>query len=133
LTFDAHGNVYVVGRQPTASTTGTDKLLAFAPTTSGPWACASIAGQPWIDLDQAGQTHTYARSLLFGPGGYLYLPITSPTVSGGDTGAVRQYDLTTGNYTEFVAPFSGLRGLADWWWMTFGYTNPTTLAYQPPS
>lgn len=131
LTFGADRNLYVVGRQPSDSTNDTDKLLAFKPTATGPWACASIAGQRWIDLDQPGQPPTYARSLLFGPGGYLYLPMTG---SGGDAGAVRQYNLTTGQYTDFVPPFtSPSGGLADWWWMTFGYTNPTTLAYQPAS
>jgi hypothetical protein len=96
----------------------TDKVLVFNPTTG---AC-----RPWINLDQPGQ-NTYARGLVFGPGGKLYLPITAGSTT--DPGGVRAYDVYAHpvTYTEFVSP-TAVAG-ADWWYLTFGNTNPTTLAY----
>jgi hypothetical protein len=42
---------------------------------------------------------------------------------------VRKYDVTTKLFTNFVQP--GTMGQP--WYLTFGYTDPATLAYNPPS
>jgi hypothetical protein len=53
-----------------------------------------------------------------------------PLTSGGlDTGAIRRYDVTTKAFTNFVQPGT----LGQPWYLTFGYTDPATLAYNPPS
>jgi len=46
--------------------------------------------------------------------------------NGPDTGAVRRYDVTTDTYTNFVAPGGPLGSP---WYLTFGKTDPATLAY----
>ncbi len=68
----------------------------------------------------------FAQALLFGPGENLYVPITG---GGADAGSVRAYDLAAGNYRLLIAPIDG--GLQQPWYLTFGQTNPATLAYQP--
>lgn len=79
-----------------------------------------------IDLYAIGQPRAFAQALLFGPGRKLFVPI-----SGGDSaGQVRRYDLTTSppTYDEFVpAPPPDTSAL---WYLTFGKTNPGTLAYE---
>ena len=76
-----------------------------------------------IRLDQVGQPRAFAQALLFGPGGSLYVPISG---NGPDTGAVRRYDVKTQTFTNFVAPGGPL---GSGWYLTFGKTNPSTLAY----
>jgi len=60
-------------------------------------------------------------ALLFGPGGKLFVPIA-------ETGEVRRYDVSTNQYTytSFV-PAGG--PLVNPWYLTFGTTDPATLAY----
>ena len=73
-----------------------------------------------IDLWKAGQDpRAFAQALLFGPDGFLFVPITN-------TGAVRRYNVSTKAFDNFVAP----RGpLVQPWFLTFGNTNARTLAY----
>ena len=56
----------------------------------------------------------------FGPRGLLYAPIVT-------TGEVRAYDVRQKTFVDFVQP--GTPGLNAGWGLTFGQTNPTTLAY----
>jgi hypothetical protein len=100
-----NGNLYVAGRQPDTSLLY-DKILAFNPASG---ACVRS-----IDLEaQPGQPHTYARALIFSPGGKLYLPMTvgtttacptvaRPNAGGTDAGSVRAYDVSTGLYNDIV-------------------------------
>jgi len=123
VTIGRDQNLYVIGRANPNDPNATDKVLVLNPTTGG---C-----RPLINLDQPGaQQPSYAQSLLFGPGGLLYLPIRG---GGTDTGGVRAYDIYAHpvTYTLFVQPQQIGGEPADWWWLTFGKTDPTTLTYSP--
>ena len=74
-----------------------------------------------IDLDEIGQPRSSAQGLLFGPGGDLFVPSFQ-------TGEIRRYDVATGQYASFVAAGGSL---ATPWYLTFGNTDPSTLAYVP--
>jgi DNA-binding beta-propeller fold protein YncE len=125
VTIGPDQNLYVIGRRPdltvNPTAVNTDKVLVLNRTTG---AC-----RPWINLDQPTQEPpSYAQSLLFGPGGRLYLPIRG---GGLDTGGVRSYDLCAHpvTYTLVVQPQQIGSAVADWWFESFGRTDPTTLAY----
>ena len=74
-----------------------------------------------IDLDDPAQQENYAQAMVFGPDGRLFVAMTI-------TGEVRSYDVATLNYTSFVKPGTGLEFP---WYLSFGKTNPATLAYEP--
>ena len=125
VTIGPDQNLYVIGRRPdlTANPTAvnTDKILVLNRWTG---AC-----RPWINLDQPSQAQpSYAQSLLFGPRGRLYLPMRG---GGVDTGGVRSYDIYAHRvtYTLFVQRQQIDGAVADWWFLTFGHTDPTTLTY----
>jgi hypothetical protein len=114
VAFGPDGNLYVCSFR--ANSHDTDKVLEFDGQTG------AYLGK--IDLDAVGQPRAFAQALLFGPGGRLFVPITG---GGPDTGAVRSYDVTTRTFTNFVAPGT----LGQPWYLTFGNTDPATLAYNP--
>jgi sugar lactone lactonase YvrE len=115
LTFGPDGKLYVTSFQ--ASSTDIDRILIFNTATG---ACTDE-----IDLDQVGQSRAFAQEILFGPGGYLFVPITGVAPN---AGAVRRYDVSTKTFTNFIAP-SPEGPLGTPYGLTFGKTNPTTLAY----
>jgi hypothetical protein len=113
LTFGPNGKLYVTSFR--ADPNDIDRILIFDAAAG---ACADE-----IDLDQVSQPRAFAQYILFGPSGYLFVPITGNPPN---AGSVRRYDVNTKAFTLFVAPGPSLgsgRGL------TFGKTNPTTLAY----
>ena len=75
-----------------------------------------------ILLDEAGQPRASAQALLFGPDGKLFVPISA----GATAGQVRRYDVLTKTFNTFVQ--SGILGSP--FYLTFGGTNPATLAYE---
>jgi hypothetical protein len=76
-----------------------------------------------IDLfDPATQPRAFAQAMLFGPGGKLYVPISS-------TGEVRAYDVGTGDYDILVPATIDGGQLLNPLFLTFGQTDPTTLNY----
>jgi hypothetical protein len=79
-----------------------------------------------IDLwrPDLGQERAYATAMVFGPGGRLYVPIST-------SGEVRRYDLGTKAYTTFIAPNSP-GGPVTPQYLSFGRTDPATLLYDPP-
>jgi DNA-binding beta-propeller fold protein YncE len=84
-----------------------------------------------IDLDDAGTTllneRAFAQALLFGPNGDLFVPING---NGPDvTGAVRRYDIRTKSFAPDLIDAGGALGVP--FYLTFGNTNPATLAYTP--
>src|SRR5262249_39997777 len=79
-----------------------------------------------IVLEGVGQPRSYGQAILFGPGGHLFIPIT--TAGSPDEGAVRSYDVTTKTFVNFEAPAT----LGQGWFLTFGNTDPATLAYSDP-
>jgi streptogramin lyase len=115
LTFGPDGRLYVTSFRKDAS--DTDKILALDPATGA--EVKSIA------LDAVDQPRAFAEAILFGPGGRLFAPITG---TGPDTGAVRSYDVSDGSFVNFEPP--GTLGTP--WYLTFGQTDPATLAYGTP-
>jgi hypothetical protein len=110
LTFGPDGRLYITSFRK--DTSDTDKVLVLDGTG---------AQKDEIILDLAGQPRAYAQALLFGPGGKLFVPITN-------TGEVRSYDVATKNFNDFEAPGT----LDSPWYLTFGQTDPATLAYGTP-
>jgi hypothetical protein len=137
LVFGPDGNLYVTSDAPdafTATGTHTDRIQVFAgPNSKNP---GSLIGH--ISLDEPSglvQKRATAQALLFGKDGFLYVPIQGPlkglgiTVAGDSVGEVRRYNVQSKNYTIFYP--SALNGgkLHEGWYLTFGKTNPATLAY----
>jgi hypothetical protein len=112
LTFGPDGNLYITGFRANAG--DTDKVVILN---------ASGAEVDSIALDAVGQPRSYGQALLFGPGGHLFVPITTP--GSPDLGAVRSYDVSAKTFTNFEAPGT----LGQPWYLTFGNTDPATLAY----
>jgi DNA-binding beta-propeller fold protein YncE len=125
LVFGPDGNLYIISIR--ADENDTDKILIFNGKT-GKYLDK-------IDLYVVGQPRAFARALLFGPNGRLFVPITGPfsetqTPDGPDTGSVRRYNVRTKTFDVFVPPASEGGPLLVPWYLTFGNTNPATLAYR---
>jgi hypothetical protein len=114
LTFGPDGKLYVTGFR--ANSGDTDKVVVLDP--------ASGAEVGSIALDVVGQPRAYGQAILFGPGGRLFVPIT--TLDSPYSGAVRSYDVSDGNFVNFEAPGT----LGSGWYLTFRNTDPATLAYR---
>jgi hypothetical protein len=131
LVFGPDGNLYVTSFR--AAQGDTDKILIFAgPGKSRP---GSFIGQIVLDSTDPAQ-RAFAQALLFGPKGHLFVPISGPP-GGNYTGDVRRYDVQTKSFSPNPAPFrafvtSGGSGqpLGAPFYLTFGNTDPGTLAYQ---
>ncbi|MBZ5559302.1 MAG: DUF3455 domain-containing protein [Acidobacteriia bacterium] len=121
VVFGPDGNLYTAAFR--ADLTDSDKILIFA----GPDGASPGAYVGRIDLDVAGQDREFAQALLFGPGGRLFVPISG--IFGPDAGAVRRYDVTTKEFDVFVPPRPQGGPLGAPWYLTFGKTDPATLAY----
>jgi sugar lactone lactonase YvrE len=80
-----------------------------------------------IDLDTAtvGPDRAYAQALLFGPDGYLFVPISGP-INGIYTGELRRYNVADGSYESLVAAGLNLKLPS---YLTFGKTDPKYLSY----
>jgi DNA-binding beta-propeller fold protein YncE len=116
LAFGPDGQLYVTGFRKGPS--DNDKVVVLDPTTG--------AEEKSIALDAVGQPRAYGQAILFGPGGRLFVPISTPT--GPYSGAVRSYDVSDGSFVNFEAPGT----LGSPWYLTFGQTDPATLAYGTP-
>ncbi|SAL33059.1 hypothetical protein AWB74_01379 [Caballeronia arvi] len=115
LVFAPNGDLFITSFR--ADMTDLDRILIVR-------AEERISGQfrvdPFhIELDQANAAQqTSAQAIVFGPGGYLYVPIFQ-------TGEVRKYDVVTGGYWTF-APAGTLKVPQ---YLSFTRTDPATLAY----
>jgi hypothetical protein len=116
LTFGPDGQLYVTGFR--ADKFDNDKILVLDP--------ASGAEVSSIALDAVNQPRAYGQGILFGPGGRLFIPIT--TLDSPYSGAVRSYDVSDGSFVNFEPPGT----LGSGWYLTFGQTDPATLAYGTP-
>jgi DNA-binding beta-propeller fold protein YncE len=111
IVFGPDGNLYV-----TTFLQGSDLdgVLGFNP-----------AGQKISRLDwwAPGQTRVFAQAILFGPGGDLFVPVSS------DYG-VRRYSAASGFGSYSVLPRTG-KAVKEGLYLSFRETNPATLAYEP--
>lgn len=125
LVFGPDGNLYITSFRADAS--DTDKILIFrGPNATSPGA---MAGQ--IELDAVGGPRAFAQALLFGPGGFLFVPLTNtpPFDTAPDAGAVRRYDVATKQFDVLVPPTAQGGALGQPFYLSFGNTDPGTLAY----
>jgi hypothetical protein len=123
LVFGPDGNLYVTSFR--ADSSDNDKILIFAgPNSNKP---STFLGE--IDFYAKGAPgRAYAQALLFGPGRFLYVPMSN-------TGEIRRYAVSynastktyTYTYTTLIPP--GASPMAPQY-LTFGKTDPTTLVYQ---
>ena len=68
----------------------------------------------------------YAQGIIFGPGGKLFVAIAGAVPS--TTGRIRKYDVGTKTFTPIFAQ-AEVPTSPSFWYLTFGKTNPGTLAY----
>lgn len=110
LSFGPDGNLYVTsflfGSDP-------DEILIFAPS-------GVLIGA--LPLYPAGALRVYAQTLLFGPGGDLFVPLNN-------NGVVRRYSAAA-NFASYTSLPTKGNALKQPWYMTFKATNPSTFAYQ---
>jgi hypothetical protein len=131
LVFGPDGNLYIASRYRDG--TDTDKIVIF----QGPAGAQPGAYLGNIPLDDIRFAEMSAQTLLFGPHGRLFVPISdiniagdeNTTVPGPDTGSVRRYDVSTKTFDVFVLPSAQGGPLGFPWYLTFGKTDPATLAY----
>jgi DNA-binding beta-propeller fold protein YncE len=127
LVFGPDGNLYVTSfRSQEDGVLDNDKILIFAgPGSGNPGSFISK-----IDLDPVsappGDSRAFAQALLFGPDGFLFVPISG---NGPDTGAARRYNVANKQFTVFVPPSSKGGPMGAPQYLTFGRTDPATLAY----
>jgi sugar lactone lactonase YvrE len=125
LVFGPDGNLYVTSG-PSIAGSDTDKVLVFA----GPSKAKPGTFLYQIDLDQVGAPRAQSQALLFGPGGLLYVSIFRPPDFIEGSGEIRRYYVLTNTFPKtfdlFVSPGGPLQMP---WYMTFGKTDPATLAY----
>ena len=117
LVFGPDNNLYITSFQRNQD--DTDKVMIFNGSTG--------AFLDKIDLYASGEPRAFAQALLFGPDGKLFVPITggAPSV----VGSVRRYNVQNKNFDIIVPPDSENGPLGSPWYLTFGNTNPATLAY----
>jgi hypothetical protein len=129
LVFDSSGNLWVTSFCDTKlacpSSTNVDKIMEF--DSSGNFithntVCLSLCLESSTDVSR-----TYAQAILFGPNlgatnENLYVPITA-------TGQLRVYETQTTPFTFTSVVQSGSSPLVQPWYLSFGGTDPSTLAY----
>jgi glucose/arabinose dehydrogenase len=118
LVFGPDGRLYITSFR--RDTNDTDKILIFD------GRMGRFLDKIALDVD--GQPRAFAQAILFGPDGKLFVPING---DGPDTGSVRRYNVHHHHKTfdVFVPPASLGGPLGMPWYLTFGKTNPATLAY----
>ncbi|MFL6451793.1 MAG: hypothetical protein ACJ746_29605 [Bryobacteraceae bacterium] len=119
LTFGPDGKLYVTSLR--AGATDTDKIVVLE-------ADGSCPSSNNIVLDRVGGDRAVALALIFGPGGDLFVPITDSQITSIYAGEIRRYNVRSKQFKSFV-PARGPIG--EPWYLTFGKTDPGTLAYLP--
>jgi hypothetical protein len=114
LVFGPDEKLYVSSFR--ADPSDTDKILIFDGET----------GQCLDQIDlcnvQRGEPRAFAQALLFGLKRRLFVPINN-------TGEVRRYNVQTKTFDVFVRSAADGGPLQNPWYLTFGKTNPRSLAY----
>ncbi|MBT2738746.1 hypothetical protein [Bacillus sp. ISL-7] len=126
LVFGPDGNLYVTSFR--ADVNDTDKILVVNRHSR------KLIDK--IDLYAAGQPRAFAEGILFGPEGKLFVPINGPfdpetgEPTGEFTGSVRRYNVHSKKFKEIIPPYKNGGPLGVPTFLTFGKTNPATLAYE---
>jgi hypothetical protein len=131
LVFGPDGNLYTTSFRVDPS--DTDKIVIFAgPGKPNPGAFLKgiSLDEPGVPIDQRNR----AIALLFGPDGLLYVHIYHADAKDNPKGhgEIRRYIVDVLNNTFTVSLFVGPGSPGDLiepWYLTFGKTDPATLAY----
>lgn len=119
LGFDSAGNLWVTSFQ--ADKSDTDKILKLNGKTG------ALLDELVLSEPPSGP-RSYAQAIIFGPGGYLYVPITGNDQK--TTGEVRRCNPTT-KACDVIVPANSAGGpLQQPWYPIFRNSNPGTLNYQ---
>ena len=118
LVFGPNGNLYVTSFRfnSPAGSGAFDSIRVYDPDRN-------LVDSIPLDIAPLLDHRSFAQAILFGPDGKLFVPI-----SGNDpatTGEIRLYDVGTKKYDVFVP----IGKLASPQYLTFGRTDPATLAY----
>jgi hypothetical protein len=122
IVFGPNGNIYVTSFYASFNDSlnntvvDRDSILVF--NTLG-----QKIGSP-IYLNATNESRVFAQTMLFGPRGDLFVPISS------DRG-VRRYSASS-NFQQFTTLPAGGASPVQPWYLTFRATNPRTLAYELP-
>lgn len=124
LTFGPDGRLYVTSFRANAA--DTDKILIYE-VSDGVGVCVDK-----IVLDEVAEPRSFAQALVFGPEGYLFVSMLTiiSTMPLQFAGEVRRYDVQTKTYDVFVPSTAEGGQLGIPLYMTFGETDPATLAYE---
>ena len=122
IVFGPDGNIYITsfyaGFNDSLGNFVADRDAILVFNTAG----QRIGSPTYLYADN--EDRVFAQSMLFGPRGDLFVPITSGA-------GVRRYSASS-NYQQFTAlPTDGTSPIEPWY-LTFRATNPRTLAYEPP-
>jgi hypothetical protein len=124
LTFGPDGRLYIATFRAVPTDTAFIDKIVIVEISKGKGTCVDE-----IELDAVGDVdRVFAQALIFGPKKRLFVPIAG---NGPDTGAIRRYDVKTKQFDTFVQPLADGGPLEQPWYLTFGKTNPATLAYEP--
>jgi hypothetical protein len=132
LVFGPDGRLYVTSFEDPNNPTDVDRILIFEINEEGEGMLVD-----WINLWEIGEDRVFSQAILFGPEGKLHVPITS--LAPPDTCSIRTYELTTEGGADVwvegcfaqVGEEEGESPLVMPYYLSFGQTNPTTLAYEP--
>jgi DNA-binding beta-propeller fold protein YncE len=118
LVFSRSGKLFITSFIDRTNPNDVDRILIY----NGPLRSEPGKRVGRIDLWTTGQPRVFAQALLFGPGGKLYVPLSSGA-------EVRRYDVTS--FRNGVAKAMDIFSLNvnRPWYLTFGKTNPSTLGY----
>jgi hypothetical protein len=122
LVFGPDGRLYVTSFRRNAD--DVDRILIFDIEDG----IGEVAGE--IPLYEAGETRAFAQVILFGPDDALYVPITSTDPN---ACSIRKYEYDLmNNEWEWECFVEGVDSpLVRPQYLSFGNTNPATLAYEP--
>jgi len=125
LVFDPDGKLYVA--TTSTASDGLDQIIVLDPTADTPFTEVDH-----IEITRASDAPLHTRSMLFGPEGKLYVSVNEPRVNDSKLGQgfLRVYDVATKNFDVFIPPNGATS--APIGYFSFGYTNPKTLAFEPP-
>ncbi|MBN3786744.1 hypothetical protein G3N94_07525 [Burkholderia sp. Ac-20353] len=120
LVFDSAGNLWVTSFRNLSDAGDTDKILKLDGKTG--------ALLDELVLSKPHTNRAYAQAIIFGPGGYLYIPINGNERQ--TTGELRRCNPTT-KACDVIVPANASGGtLQQPWYPIFRRSNPATLNYE---
>jgi hypothetical protein len=124
LVFDRTGNLWVTSFR--ADKSDSDKILKLDGKT-GRLLDSIVLSNPQSTPPEA---RAFAQALIFGPGGNLFIPITSNGLNPLTAGQVRRCNSATKQCDVIVPANSASGALVNPWFLIFRKSDPATLNYR---